>query len=263
MTVTHPTSVTLVTFNGKNGTGTKRGGALAIRLLGLALLLACLCACSNAVPKGPPAYSGTQSPAFIPQGDYRIQVGDALEIKFFYNPELNESLLVRPDGRISLQLAPDVLAAGRTPSELTKALVEAYEAELQRPEIAVIVRSFSNFRIYVDGEVTRPGIIPLAGPMTVLQSLSAAGGAKETARLSEVIVIRRGPDNRPTAFKIDADSASRGLDMGNDVLLMPSDIVYVPRSAVANVNKFIDLYIRRNIPIVTTFGYTYYANAPW
>ena len=218
----------------------------------------CLCTCSGSAVKTAPQVTGGESRVFIPQSEYRIQVGDSLEIKFFYNPELNELVSVRPDGRISLQLAHDVPAAGRTPAELTAALVEIYEPAIQRPEIAVIVRIFASFRVYVDGEVVRPAMIPLVGPITVLQSISAAGGAKETARLREVVIIRRGPENRPIAFKIDVESAAKGVDLTQDILLVPSDIVYVPRSSIANVNKWIDLYVRRNIPVVTTFGYSIY-----
>ena len=228
------------------------------RPLMLVVLLFCLCACTGSALNTAPSMAREESRVFIPQSEYLIQVGDSLDIKFFYNGELNETVTVRPDGRISLQLVHDVLAAGRTPAELTAALVEAYEPDLQRPEIAVIVRSFSSFKVYVDGEVARPGIIPLVGPMTVLQSLSAAGGVKETARLREVIIIRRGPYNRPEVFKIDVESAAKGTDLTQDILLASSDIVYVPRSSIANVNKWIDLYIRRNIPMVTTFGYTIY-----
>ena len=228
------------------------------RPLILVVLLLCLCACTGSALNTAAPLAREESRVFIPQSEYLIQVGDSLDIKFFYNAELNETVTVRPDGRISLQLVHDVLAAGRTPAELTAALVEAYEPDLQRPEIAVIVRTFSSFKVYVDGEVVRPGMIPLVGPMTVLQALSAAGGAKETARLREVIIIRRGPYNRPNAFKIDVEIAAKGTDLTQDILLASSDIVYVPRSSIANVNKWIDFYIRRNIPMVTTFGYSIY-----
>jgi len=73
-----------------------------------------------------------------PAKEYRIQPGDQLDIKLFYNPELNEQLTVRPDGRITLQLVNDVLAAGLTPAELTAVLTKAYATELRNPKVAVI-----------------------------------------------------------------------------------------------------------------------------
>ena len=74
--------------------------------------------------------------------DYKIQVGDTLDIKFFYHPELNESVIVRPDGRISLQLVHEVQASGLTPEMLRENLRRKYEAQISKPEIAVIVRLF-------------------------------------------------------------------------------------------------------------------------
>lgn len=181
--------------------------------------------------------------------DYKIQVGDTLDIKFFYHPELNESVVVRPDGRISLQLVHEVQVSGLTPERLRENLRGKYEAQISKPEIAVIVRSFSSQKIYVDGEVVKPGLISLTGPMTILQSIASAGGIKETARLDEVVIIRRGPENRPFSTVVNVEKVINGDDLGQDILLGPADIVYVPRSPIANVNLWVDQYIRKNIPI--------------
>ncbi len=187
----------------------------------------------------------------VVEPEYRIQAGDQLSIKFFYNKELNEDVTVRPDGRISLQLIPEVMAAGQTPSGLAEALRELYSAELERPEIAVIVRSFSAHRVYVDGEVNRPGEIPLIGRLTVLQAIARAGGTTDDARLRSVLLIRRDPEGLPRVFNLNVRKA-RKRAMG-DPVLMPFDIVYVPRTVIANVNSWVDHYIRRNIPV--SFGF--------
>jgi polysaccharide export outer membrane protein len=181
-------------------------------------------------------------------GDYRIQLGDALDIKFFYHPELNESVVVRPDGRISLQLVHEVQASGLTPEQLRKNLHDKYSNQISQPEIAVIVRSFTAQKVYVDGEVARPGLIPLTGSMTVLQSIASAGGLKDTAR-NEIILIRRGPENRPVSMLVNVGKAIDGSDLSQDLTLQAADIVYVPRSPIANVNLWVDQYIRKTIPI--------------
>jgi len=181
--------------------------------------------------------------------EYRIQPGDLLDIKLFYNPELNEQLTVRPDGKITLQLVNDVLAAGLTPAELTSVLTKAYSSELRNPKVAVILRTSVADKVYVDGEVNRAGLIPLVGPMTVLQSISQAGGMKETARSGEVILLRKTEDNKMTPYRINlVDALSGGADT-RDVYLKPNDIVFVPKSTISNINTWVDLYIRRNIPI--------------
>jgi protein involved in polysaccharide export with SLBB domain len=187
--------------------------------------------------------------------EYRIQVGDELDIKFFYSPDLNEHVIVRPDGRISLQLIPEVMVADMTPAALTKHLTEQYSTQLKQPQVTVIVRAFGAQRIYVDGEVGKPGMIPILGLMTVLQALSQAGGVKDTGRATEAIIVRRGAANKPSVFRVNLKSARDGTDLSQDVALAPFDIVFVPRSRIANVNLWMDQYIRKNIPI--PFGLQY------
>lgn len=195
-----------------------------------------------------------QEPTEQPDGsEYVIRAGDELSVKFFYSPELNEELTVRPDGRISLQLIPEVVAAGRTPRELTALLQEMYAADLSRPEITVIVRSFTAHRVFVDGEVKKPAEIELSGELTALQSIALAGGFTEAARQNEVILIRRGDDGRPVIIPLNLRDIRRGRPTGRDLALAPYDVVYVPRSRIANVNKWIDQYIRQNIPV--SFGF--------
>jgi len=185
----------------------------------------------------------------MPAKEYRIQPGDQLDVKLFYNPELNEQLTVRPDGRITLQLVNDVVAAGLTPAELTTVLTKAYASELRNPKVAVIVRTSVADRVYVDGEVNRAGLVPLIGPTTILQSISQAGGLKETAKSGEVILLRKTDDNKMTPYRIALDDAYSGEEGNQDIYLRPNDIVYVPKSAIANVNTWVDMYLRRNIPI--------------
>lgn len=186
--------------------------------------------------------------------EYRIQPGDQLDIKFFYNQELNEQITVRPDGRISLQLAKEITAAGMTPAQLNVLLTNTYAVDLENPEIAVIVRSFSAQRVYVDGEVNKPGLVTLVGPMTVLQTISQAGGLKDSARLNEVIIIRRATDNNFINMVVNLENMIDGTDKNQDIVLHPSDIIYVPKSHIANVNQWIDLYIRKNVPIPLGIG---------
>jgi len=209
------------------------------------------CTANNIVTSGPAATYSAASPL----KEYRIQTGDQLDIKFFYNPELNEQVTVRPDGRISLQLSPEITAAGLTPAQLTESLVKNYEKELANPGITVMVRSFSSQRVYVDGEVYKPGMVNLAGPLTVLQSIAEAGGFKDTAKPSQVLVIRKTNDSKPMAIAVDLENVRNAASGSQDILLAPYDIVYVPKSTIANVNQFIDQYIRKNIPI--PFGISY------
>ena len=173
---------------------------------------------------------------------YTIQPGDQLDIKFFYNPELNETVTVRPDGMISLQLIDEIKAAGMKPAELDNKLTDLYSSELKEPVLTVIVRSFTRQRVYVGGEVNTPGLIVLPTGMTTLQAVFQSGGFKETAEPSETLVIRKGENDKPLPIRIDL-AAVMNAEGGADFQLQADDIVYVPKSTIANANKFIEEYI--------------------
>ena len=217
----------------------------------LLIALALIVGCSSQVNGRAGALQSTSYPV----KEYRIQPGDQLDIKLFYNPELNELLTVRSDGRITLQLINDIVAAGLTPAELTTVLTKAYAGELTNPKIAVIVRTSISDKIYVDGEVNRAGVVNLTGPTTVLQSISQAGGMKETAKADEIMVLRRAEDNNIETIRVNLEDALDGKDSMQDIRLRPNDIVYVPRSAIANINTWIDMYIRKNVPLPIGIGY--------
>lgn len=215
--------------------------------------------CHKPMVKNPtPVGAPITMPAPV-DSEYRIHVGDQLDVKFFYNPELNEQLMVRPDGRISLQLVEEVMAAGRTPGELNEELKTLYAPELANPQVTVIVRSFSAHKIYVDGEVNKPGLLPLVGPMTVLQAVAQSGGLKETARRREIVVLRRTQDGQAAAIPINIDEVVDGTAMIQDIALVPYDIVYIPKSAIANVNKWVDEYLKKTILVLPQEFFLYYS----
>jgi len=224
----------------------------AERIVVTGLLVGVLAGCGSAM-RVPPANFPKGALPVAPEGEYKIQIGDQLSIKFFYNSELNEDVTVRPDGRLSLQLIPEVVAAGNTPAALVELLRHLYSDQLDKPEITVIVRTFSAQRIYVDGEVGKPGELALVGPVTVLQAIARAGGVTDTARSSEVLVVRRRQDGAPVVIRVNVDKARKGIDSSQDLGLVAYDVVYVPRTAIGNVNRWVDQYIRRNVPV--SFSY--------
>ena len=176
---------------------------------------------------------------------YRIQPGDALDIKFFYNPELNETVTVRPDGFISLQLVNEVKAAGLQPSQLNETLTQLYARELKKPVIAVIVKTFAGQRVYVGGEVGQQGLITMPAGLTALQAVMQSGGFKNTAQPSETLVIRKGQDSRPVPIRVDLDTVLSGSTAGQNFSLQPDDVVYVPKSPIAKANQFVNQYVEQ------------------
>ena len=144
------------------------------------------------------------------------------------------------------------MAADRTTEELQAILSEGYSAELLRPHVDIFVRA-APLKVFVGGEVSQPGIIDLAGDADALRAIIQAGDFKPTADRSRVIVIRRGPDSRSMMRRA---NLLRGLKGGGDLVpLRRFDIVYVPRSGVAEAGLFVQQYFRDLSPI--QFGFSY------
>ncbi len=219
----------------------RSGGSLGL-LIGLALGCASAATLPSAAP-GPLA----AAPPFAAT-EYRIAAGDELDIVLPLNPELNVSTFVRPDGKISLELVDEVVAEGLTTAELTEHLQSAYSTELRDPEISVNVVSMAA-RIYVDGHVEKPGEYVWSRQVTAMQAVSLAGGLRETANDEHLIVVRRVPGGEQQVFDIDLDEVEEGEGESRDIYLAPYDTVYVPSSRVADVNQWVDQYIRKNIPL--------------
>jgi polysaccharide export outer membrane protein len=180
---------------------------------------------------------------------YRIRVGDALDVRFYKTPELNvEKVPVRSDGKISLDLVGDVQAAGLGTDELSSNLAQAYSKELQEPEIAVIVRSFGG-QVYVGGEVNKPATLNFTEGLTALEAIQGAGGFNVDASMENVVLVRRAGD-KYEGYRLFLKKALTGDDYTQDVALQPNDVVYVPKSRIANLNLMVNQYITKMIPQV-------------
>ncbi|HVM97004.1 MAG TPA: polysaccharide biosynthesis/export family protein [Candidatus Acidoferrales bacterium] len=216
------------------------GAALAI-LLGLSE------GCTGLHARGPQPATLAMDPHPEP-AQYVLNSGDVISVKFYYNSELNEDLAIRPDGKITMQLIGEVPAAGRTPAQLSSELTNLYKGELVAPTVNVIVRKFGSQRIYISGEVGKQGTVALAQGMTLYEAIQKAGGLLDTARRSQVLLIRRQPDGHAAGAAIDVRPIESGEAPDLDVPLRPLDVVFVPKSEIANVNVFVDQYVRKNLP---------------
>lgn len=228
-----------------------RGGARGLSKASRALVAAALLGLAGPAaraqnPPPPPA-------AAEPTSAYRLAPGDVIEIKLFYSPELNDQLTVRPDGYVTVQRVGEVLAAGRTPAELTDALTQAFARFQKHPEVTVIVREFEAQRAYVGGEVATPGIVPLRGRVTLAQAVMASGGLKLSARGGKVILLHHLGANNASVETVDLGAVLSGR--GADLVLRPYDVVYVPASGIAKVGRFVEQYINAIVPRALSFPY--------
>jgi len=174
---------------------------------------------------------------------YRIQPGDKLSIKFFSNPDLNEpSMVVRPDGFISPQLIKELRAAGRTVAELKAELEKAYNETLLSPMLTVSVVEFISPRIFVGGQVNKPGRYDLREAKTLLQAVFIAGSFTREAHRSMVIHAR--PDGKGDWIIRTANVMDMMSQKGTskDVPLRDGDFIFVPDSKMSQFNKAVESF---------------------
>jgi polysaccharide export outer membrane protein len=176
------------------------------------------------------ACATTQPPAKLAdrpeQGEYRIGREDVLEVVVWHEPELTRVVPVRPDGRISLPLAGEVEAAGRTPTELQTKVSQALQPYIRDGKVAVVVREINGTRFFVLGEVTKPGGFPLRGPMSVVQAIALAGGRTEFAK-DELVWLRQGTGGKTERVPLSFRELVKG-EVAGALWLRPGDVLYVP-----------------------------------
>ena len=172
-------------------------------------------------------------------GEYKIGQGDEIDITFLYNSEYDVSnIKVRPDGRISLPYAGEVLAAGLTPVQLDSVVTERYATIVREPEVAVIMRDFEESVVYVLGEVEIPGAYEIDRSLTLLGALAKSQGIGDKAKKNGVLVIRRLSYDKIVGMQFDMNELLEEGRFDLDIPLKPNDIVYVPKSALHKAEDF-------------------------
>ncbi len=195
----------------------------------------------------PPRATTVPRPADDRPAPYAIGAGDVLDVRFYRTPELNVSVPVRSDGKITLDLVGEVDVAGRAPEAVASELVDRYAAELDRPRVAVIVRKFGG-KVYVGGEVKNPARVSLSPGMTALQAIDTAGGLLKTAQVDWIVLIRKTGDSYQ-GIRLELQDVLSGDDPSHDVVLQAGDVVHVPAKPIANLNVIVEQYIRNMLPI--------------
>ena len=143
------------------------------------------------------------------------------------NPRYSRSAPVRPDGRISLPLINDVQAAGLTAAQLAAVIADGLRKYITNPQVTVGVTEINSRRVYVTGEVTRPGAFPLLPNMTVLQALSSSGGFSQFAKLKSIYVLRTG-DGKQVKHPFNYKEVVSGKKPELNIPLQPGDVIVVP-----------------------------------
>ncbi len=182
-----------------------------------------------------------------PQAPLTLGAGDVIDVKHFYVPELDESQIVRPDGYMTLPLIGEVKVTGRTPPQLQQELVDRYQPHLKKPQLTVLVRRVYDSRVWVTGEVKRPGAVQMPGRLTVLEAITeVGGGTRPTADLRQVLVIRQ-KDDRHYGCLVNVKDTLAGR-AGNQFVLQPRDVIYVPPTSITKANDWVDQYLNKMVP---------------
>ena len=184
---------------------------------------------NSAAPAAPAAVAPVAAPAVaapvLPAG-YVIGPDDILQIVFWREKELSGDVVVRPDGRISLPLLNDIMAAGRTPEELRATLLTEASRYFGNPNPTVVVKEIRSRKVFITGAVEKPGPYIVTSPTTVLQLISMAGGLKEYADKKNIVVMRT-TNGKQSGYVVDYSAILRRQNLEQNFLLEPGDTVLV------------------------------------
>jgi polysaccharide export outer membrane protein len=186
--------------------------------------------------KGPSSDS-TSFPARHPR--YKLEPGDSFDVSFDLSPEFNQTATVQPDGYITLRGIGDVHVADQTVPELTATLRTSYAKILNDPQISVTLKDFEKPYFIADGQIGRPGKYDLRGDTTLVQAIAIAGGFKDTAKHSQVLLFRRASQGWYSAKIFDVKKMEKQGNLDEDPFLHPGDMLFVPQNAFSKFKPFI------------------------
>jgi polysaccharide biosynthesis/export protein len=177
----------------------------------------------------------------VTEDRYRLQPGDVIDVQFRYTPEFNQTVTVQPDGYVSLEIGGDLKVAGLTVEETRLAILGQANKRLQDPVATIVLKEFQKPYFVVSGEVAQPGKIEMRQRVTALQGIMLAGGMKESAKSSQIVVFRRINSDTAEVKVLNLKSINRTSDLENDLTLQAGDIVYVPRDKWSKFERFMRL----------------------
>ena len=181
---------------------------------------------------------------------YRIVPYDQISVRFPYHPEQDPKamVLVQPDGNVNLDAVGTIKAAGLTPDELGKLIVEKVANRLRDPQVAVTIVQYAPRKVFVGGEVNAPGPVLIQEGMTPMQAIFDRGGFKDTAQRDGVVLIRDGGSENPQIGRIDLFTS---LENGTPevITLLTNDVIYVPMTGIGRVNTWIRQHLREILPM--------------
>ena len=204
-------------------------------------LATALCSAQQVVSENVPAKTSAETVPQLQSRDerYKIAPGDSFDLNFELSPEFNQTAVaVQPDGFVTLRGVGDLNVQGQTVPELTQTLRGAYSKILNDPIISVILKDFEKPYFVADGQIGKPGKYDLRGETTLTQAIAIAGGFKDSARHSQVLLFRRVSDQWMEAKIINVKEMQKSGNLREDPMLHPGDMLFVPKNTMSKIDKF-------------------------
>jgi len=217
---------------------------IIIALVELSLLAFGWAVFAQQASQAPPAgQRATQTPATPQQpapGRYTLKASDVLGLTFRFTPDYNHDTSVQPDGFVQLKGLPNAVhIQGLTMAEAQREIVKAYSAILNDPDITVTLKDFEKPYFVVSGSVKNPGKFDYRGHTTVMQAVAIAGGFDNSAKHSQILLMRKYSSDLVQVTMVDLRQVMKGKDLNKDLEVRPGDTIFAPKSAFAKFAPFL------------------------
>jgi len=169
---------------------------------------------------------------------YHLAAGDSFDVSFELSPEFNQTVVIQPDGYVTLKAVGDVKVVGQTIPELTSTLRTAYGKILNDPLVVVVLKDFEKPYFIADGQVGHPGRYDMRGNVTLTEAVAIAGGFTDSAKHSQVLLFRRVSSQWMHAQLIDVKKMEKSGKLTEDVRLRPGDMLFVPKNTMSKIDQF-------------------------
>ena len=179
--------------------------------------------------------------AYDPNPRYLLNPGDVIDVQYRYTPEYNQTVTLQPDGFVSLEIVGEVKMSGLNLEQARAILIRKASARLKDPEITLILKEFQKPYFVVAGEVVTPGKFEMREKITALQAVMLAGGFKESARSSQIVLFRQINSETAEVKLINFKDIKRTSALENDLPLEPGDMLLVPRNKLAKLERYLKL----------------------
>jgi len=177
---------------------------------------------------------------------YLLRPGDVIDIAFPFTPEFGQTVTVQPDGFVSFRNGQEMKVSGLSVPQFREATRKAYAQVLRDPTINIELKQFEKPYFIANGQFNRPGKYDLTGDLTVTEAVALAGGFNESAKHSNVLLVRRASEDQVVATRIDVKKMLAMGDVREDIHLQPGDMLFVPQNFASKIKSFLNPHLALN-----------------